>query len=208
MVNIEQKVYDTIFIIAMRDATLRNAYEGKKKDLGNPNNFPITLNCLITLYKKLLDDEYTSQEDYDKDLLKFIELMCNEVNSFTQNNKFTFGNAQKFFNIAAKEFYKSIILCGKYNSMRNNFRFCHCPQDQQLIQLIWKQRKLLPNYINLGSRKEFNKSWGKENFENYIYPKRYLIFQEAVNYFCEQLINNHGDIINSIEFDFDNWNKF
>lgn len=61
----------------------------------------------------------------------------------TSHYGFTFGNAQKLVNMAAKYFH---LACYNDKGLRKNFRYCHCPVDNQMIHVVhdkWSKKDML-----------------------------------------------------------------
>ena len=71
--------------------------------------------------------------------------------------------------------------------------------DSQLLKKVWDERTKLK--VALGTRDEFLKSWGNEDFiiENgkKYFPERYKVFQEAVRELSEDK--------SPLEFDYYEW---
>lgn len=196
---LDDNIFRFIYISAMRDAILQLAYEGKKKWLMESDVVDNVKTKIEPLINKVLGDMYVSQEEYDGDFLSITIDICQYINQKANNNQFTFGNAQKFVNIMLKFLYITGYKC---NELKDRFRFCHCPMDQQLLYNVWQNRMKLKSDKTLGKREWFLKSWGNEDFDFDIndkktYPRRYVIFQEAVRCIAENM--------NSLEYDYYIW---
>lgn len=199
--NLDDKIFRFIYIEAMRDAVIQLSYKGEKKWLMKLDFINSLKDEIEPLVNKVLNNDYSSQEEYDKDFLLKTISICKTINDKAKNNNFTFGNAQKLINIIIKHFY---ITSYKDDISKKKFKFCHCPMDRLLLENIWSKRKELDNDKILGNRDYFLKSWGNENFEvdetgKKMYPKRYMLFQQAVRFLAQK------DGINPLEYDYCVW---
>lgn len=203
-INIDDKIFRFIYIEAMRDATIQLAYKGEKRCLMGFTELDVwsfLKGEMESLIDKVLSNEYLSQDKYDEDFLNTMVNICKCINGAMKNDEFTFGNAQKLINIMLKYFYISSY---KDNNSKVKFRFCHCPMDQQLLKNIWRNREELDSDKILGKREYFLKSWGNEDFEEdkngkKMFPKRYVLFQQAVRCLAEK------KNINPLEYDYCVW---
>lgn len=234
--TMDENVFNFIYVAAMRDAVLQNAYEGEKKWLYEPNYFKIWRADIQKFMDEVLTGTFTGQKDYDDKFLKTAEKVCSKINSNKPENrtvagetsgkkvKFTFGNAQKLLNIMLKYFY---ITCYNDNTYkRNNFRFCHCPMDQIMLNKVWEackckqdiqcrrcpQRDKCQYELHTISemkcyeaKGKFTKSWGKEDFEKGGYPNRYLAFQAAVRVLAGKENPYPEEKPYPIEYDYSEW---
>ena len=55
-----------------------------------------------------------------------------------RSGQFTFGNAQKLINIVCKYFY---IISYKDSSVREKFKYCHCPMIVFYLKMFGKKNK-------------------------------------------------------------------
>ena len=132
------KLFEFVYRNAMHDATLEQAYDGKKDILISDRT-----NDVRTILKehinKIIDGDYINKDEdsgkvkYDDDFYKLTELICNKISKQIPNNDFTFGNAQKLINITVKHFY---LLAYKDPNIKQNFKFCHCPMDRIMIAKV------------------------------------------------------------------------
>lgn len=201
-IQMNEMIYDFIYTAAMRDATLQLSYSGEKKWLTQSKKFLISGNALKGLVDGVINGKFEEQEEYDKRMLDVSKKICDKINRAAGNKEFTFGNAQKLINIIMKYFY---ICTYNNDTMKKSFRFCHCPMDSQLLNDVWKNRKLLAKPEMLGKQKEFVKSWGKEDFDiengTKVFPERYKRFQEAIN----ELAKAKG--LTRLEYDYVIWGR-
>lgn len=198
---LDDYIFRFIYIEAMRDAVIQLAYNGEKKWLMESDVINSLKNGIEVLIEKVINNEYLSQEEYDKDFLNVTINICEFINNKAKNREFTFGNAQKLINIMLKYFY---ITSYKNDELKVNFKFCHCPMDRELLRTIWDKCAGPDRFKKLGKYTYFLKNWGNEDFEKDengtdIYPKRYLLFQETVRYFAKE------KDINPLEFDYYVW---
>ena len=195
---LDYHIFKFVYIEAMGDAVNQRAYEGKKKWLEGEDVMKSLKEGIEHLINKVINGEYSSQEEYDKDFLALTIDVCSCINNKAKNNKFTFGNAQKLINIMLKYFY---ITSYKNDSEKEKFRFCHCPMDQQLLKKVWDIWVEFDKVTTRGQKGYFLKSWGNEDFEedesgNKTFPKRYDLFQKKVRYFSK--LKN----MNPLEYDY------
>ena len=216
--NKDEEIFELVYNCALRDATLRTAYKGEKSWIENDSCVKEILKKYV---KKLLNGEFKCQTEYDDYFKDTAIKICNRVNRIEKvkdsnsddDNKFTFGNAQKLINMTAKYYY---ISCCTNSAKRENFKYCHCPVDCLLLEKVWKfirtnkelEEKIKTTWRNNTKRDYFLKSWGKEDWEKEgEFPERYSIFQEAVSELSKEI--EYGDTkekgIYPIEFDFMVW---
>lgn len=200
---INDEIFAFIYTVAMRDAVIQLAYKGEKKPLMKSEILNLLKGEMECLIDKVLNDKYTSQNTYDEDFLRATISISKHINNKMRNEEFTFGNAQKFLNIFLKYLH---IISYKNSELKKNFRFCHCPMDQQLLKSIWDSRADIDGDIKLKKRDYFLKSWGNENFEidengSKMFPKRYILFQQAVRCLASK------DGITPLEYDYRIWNS-
>lgn len=199
--NLDDKIFRFIYIEAMRDAVLQLSFKGDKKWLTESDElFDSLMGEIELLIDKVISGEFISKDEYNEWFLSTAINICKCINKKTINNEFTFGNAQKLINIMLKYFY---ILSYKNDSLKERFKFCHCPMDRQLLMKVWSKRAELDD-IMLGKYEDFLKSWGNEDFEKdendkKIYPRRYLLFQQAVCHLSEK------KNMSPLEYDYYEW---
>ena len=132
---------------------------------------PLYSNHFIGSYLVYIEGEFSDsdspaekmQEKYDKRFLDVSFDLRKEINSHSQKEGggcFTFGNAQKLINILMKYFYLHSFGNEKE---KDNFKFCHCPMDHQLLENVWERRWKLNEDTrkSLRKRTDFLSSWGK-----------------------------------------------
>ena len=203
-----------IYINAIRDATLMKAFEGKKKqlqDLTVFNNVVIDEeHGILKLVNNVLKGKYTSsgdEEKYEEKYKKIFERDFLDVSKYVCDciEKFRFGNAQKLINIMLKYVY--IMTYPENAGVRKSyFKYCHCPMDTVMLEDAWEKRTVWEETCSAKYyKKDFLKSWGKEEFEivngDKTLPQRYKVFQSAV----EKLAEERG--MCPLEYDFYIWGK-
>ena len=195
--QMREKTFEFIYGCAMRDAILQKAYKGEKAWISQVYKPKQILSEYIC---KILSNEFSSQKEHDEFFLETANKICFEINKReSKTDVFSFGNAQKLINITAKHIY---TFCYHNPSLREGFRFCHCPVDAIMLKKVWN---LCKEKIDLGKRTEFCKSWGCEGVfertqpELKDFPNRYNLFQKAIRDLIEE-----GDLF-PIEFDYIVW---
>ena len=213
----EEKSFNFIYGCALRDAVLQKSFVGNKTWINNATEAIAPVKTYIDL---VLKGKLKTIEDHDQAFLDAAKDVCDAINEYKPRPAgagiFHFGNAQKLLNMTVKHVYTHMysIHTAKYGSIRENFRFCHCPLDQEMMSNVWKD---YGNTIGTKERKEalpkfdeFHKAWGNEDFgsgsdpeaeDNRILPSRYMSFQKAVRAIIEK---QNGDVF-PIEYDFIKW---
>lgn len=191
--EIKGKIFDFIYRMAMRDATMMKAYEGEnKKEL-----FRISeARDIVKKYAdKVIEGCYTTDSDkHEKEFCETAQKVCKAIN---KSKDFNFGNAQKLINMTVKYLY-----AGYYENeyLRENFKYCHCPMDRVMLEYVWKEygdKEKLNKGIEKG---KFKAGWGQEKWENGNLPQRYCNFQIAVRELAEERK------LYPIEYDYYIWN--
>jgi hypothetical protein len=207
--EMNERAFSFIYGCALRDAILQKAFIGKKDWIADVTS----AQGLVKEYiDKVLNGEFkrvTDKEEHEKAFLLAARNICNAINQNRPSDAedtFSFGNAQKLINIVSKHVYAhtySLHFLGE-TSIRDNFRFCHCPMDSIMLLHVWREYEEAfgaeCRKNDLG--KDFLKSWGSEDFdiiENEIHqPDRYVRYQKAI----ERL---KGTEIFPIEYDYLIW---
>lgn len=199
----DDKIFEFVYVTAMRDATLQQSYVGKKAWMTDCNKFAESTRELKTFVSDVIEGRFAYSDSYDDRFLGVSMKICDDINSYPQNEGegcFTFGNAQKLINIVMKYFY---IHSYGNEEEKENYQFCHCPMDSQLLNKVWSRRSELNEDTrkSLGKRAEFLKSWGNEDFFHNdgknVFPERYKMFQKAV----KELSNGKSPL----KFDYYEW---
>lgn len=219
--TMDENVFNFIYVAAMRDAVLQKAFKGKKKWLYEPNDLKKWSDYIREFTDKVLTGKFKKQNDYNDAFLKTAKQVCDIINlkikERNESGSFTFGNAQKLLNIMLKYFY--ITCYGDNNKKRDNFRFCHCPMDQIMLEKVWEACKCetkkrcsrqcrdtcqyglrtISEMQCYEAKGIFTDSWGNEDFKNGGYPDRYLAFQAAVKALADK------ENCYPIEYDYSVW---
>ena len=203
------RAFSFIYGCALRDAILQKAFIGKKDWIEKVTEAQKPVRKYIN---SVLAGEFNKDNDKQKHEEAFLTTAIDVCNIINQNkpddaeDTFSFGNAQKLINIVSKHVYAhtySLHFLGE-TSIRDNFRFCHCPMDSIMLLHVWRAYKKAfgaeCRKNDLGN--DFLKSWGSEDFviiENEIHhPDRYVRYQKAI----ERL---KGTEIFPIEYDYLVW---
>ena len=118
--KIDERIFDFVYTLAMRDATMQRAYKGVKRQLWkNPGD------------EKGILKEYIENifKGYNPNIYTYAELIIKEID----DSQFRFGHAQKLINMTSKYMY-----IAAYNdvNVRNNFACCHCPMDSSMMKSV------------------------------------------------------------------------
>lgn len=214
------KIFEFIYVEALRDAVLQLAYEGKKGWIGK--EVPEAIKSAKKYITEILNNGFKNQEEHDKFFALAAREICEAINEKGKiknpdyNNEFSFGNAQKLLNIVVKHMYGQ---CYTNPELRSHFKYCHCPMDSIMLEKVWKACEHLynskierSNQLGEGlgnkSRDNFLKSWGKEDWEiDGTMPKRYQNFQKAVRKLAGRQRNEKGEALFPIEYDYFIWGQ-
>lgn len=201
---VDDKIFDFIYTIAMRDATLQKAYEligyktskGAKKPDDYKKEVLLQNNVAKDIIREYIDNIIAGNNPNFYDVEKDVE---KSFDSFIKGKKylssFTFGNCQKLINMTVKYFY---IVTYSDPTIRSRFNDCHCPMDNVMINMAIKELnksgKTLANFNTTSAN--LRKSWSRIVQGN---TSQYDAFQEIVKYLAEQ----QG--VSPIEYDYLMW---
>lgn len=123
------KIFDFIYTMALRDATMRRAYEGERTPLfKNDDAKNATREYINALLRGENPDFYTTAETVE--------------NGFRdKGHEFTFGNTQKLINMTVKYMYIAAYQKEHYADLREKFKGCHCPMDSIMVKKVIKEIK-------------------------------------------------------------------
>ena len=205
--KILDKIFDFIYGCALHDAVLQRAFKGEKawiRGLEEPKK------KLREYIEKVINKEFKNQDNHDKFFIKTANSICIEINKERPDNAqdvFSFGNAQKLINMAAKHVYS---FCFYDQGLREAFRYCHCPLDSIMVNEVWdrygKRFEKKARKERLHDRSFFCKSWGNEGQEGntqpvfFEAPDRYKLFQDAIKELT-------GEELYPLEFDYLVWKE-
>ena len=200
---VDDKIFEFIYTIAMRDATLQKAYEliGYKTSKGakKPDDYKkeelLQNNTAKDIIREYIDniiagnnpDFYIVEKAVEDSFSVFIQ-------GKTYLSPFTFGNCQKLINMTVKYFY---IVTYSDPAIRSHFNDCHCPMDTVMIKTVkreLKNNKPLKDFKI--TSEELSKSWSRIVQGN---TSQYDAFQEIVKYLAKQ----KG--VSPIEYDYLMW---
>ena len=202
---VDDKVFEFIYTIAMRDATLQKAYELKKDGLTDEqkksNEYKKELllknEGAKSIVREYIDDIiagnnpcfYAVEENLERSFEEFVEKYKPYL------TEFTFGNCQKLINMTVKYFY---IVTYSDPTIRSHFNDCHCPMDNVMINMAIKELnksgETLANFNTTSAN--LRKSWSRIVHGN---TSQYDAFQEIVKYLAKQ----QG--VSPIEYDYLMW---
>lgn len=192
MENLNGEIFGFIYIAALRDATLMKAYEGSKSDLGKCEGAKETVRQYVEeVLAGKQPDFYVAEK---------------KLEDAFNDEKFTFGNAQKLLNMACKYFF---ILCYNNSSLRECFKSCHCPMDNIMIDAVKREmrkcnyddyKSILDNYEKTRNKKSYvsflSNSWSKIIRED---NDQYKLFQDLVKFLSDK------EGVCPLEYDYRMW---
>ena len=193
---ISSKIFDFIYMCAMRDAIIREAFKGEKTWIESVATAKVILRKYID---RVLNNEFDSQRNHDNCFLEIANEICQAINEAKPQNgiaTFSFGNAQKLINMTVKYMYG---FCYQNPDLRGGFRYCHCPLDSIMLNKVWQRCEVHYGGSNrrrekLGRSDEFLKPWGTEGSKNRIQPnldpkihETYFVPDELITLFNELL---------------------
>ncbi len=188
---VDDKIFDFIYTIAMRDATLQQAFDLTKSGLNKKTDL---LNCKEAKkhVRKYIDDIIVGKKTDFYTVETDVETAFGQ---FIPGKNFTFGNCQKLINMTVKYFY---IVTYSDPTIRSHFTDCHCPMDNVMINMAINELnmsgKTLANFNTTSA--SLRKSWSRIVQGN---KSQYDAFQEIVKYLAEQ----QG--VSPIEYDYLMW---
>lgn len=200
---VDDKIFDFIYTIAMRDATQQKAYNliGYKatKDTKKPDDYKkevlLQNNVAKDIIREYIDniisgnnpDFYVVEKAVEDSFGVFIQ-------GKTYLSPFTFGNCQKLINMTVKYFY---IVTYSAPTIRSHFNSCHCPMDNVMIKTVKSElKKDNKSLKDFGVKNDDLKSWSKIVNSN---TSQYDAFQEIVKYLAQK----QG--VSPIEYDYLMW---
>lgn len=221
--DIDEKIFDFAYEMAMRDAIMMKAYQGDKKA-------PKECTKAKRILKEYIDSLLLRGEwDFYKIEEEFEEQIKKELGE--QAEPFTFGNCQKVINMTAKYIF---IATYANEDLRKKFEKCHCPMDSIMINAVIgklkekiKEGKLEYDGTKCESVNDFLEaindkrelkidnpnitylrgSWSK--IERNV-SQQYKLFQEVVKYLAETYKKSEPDKkgVSPIEYDYLIWNSY
>jgi len=200
----DKRVFEFIYGCALADAVLQRAFTGERTWITDVSEAKSYVKKYVDdiLAGRFAENNDSARDSHEKMFLETSLNVCRAVNDYAQKpdsaGNFSFGNAQKLINITIKHVYLHTYTINAlgYPSVREHFRYCHCPMDSIMLQDVWKRKK-----HELSS--DFRKAWGNEDFELDdktfcpCLPQRYKRFQKMIRDIIKE---NNGDIF-PIEYD-------
>lgn len=205
--NIDDRIIDFCFDIALHDATLQAAYMD-------------TLDSLNQIYEYLKNET----KKYIKDIMDFnksidsiitSEVICgiyksNKIQVFNSNRdekkQFKYGNIQKLVNMTAKYMYIS-----SYNNMDMKKRFgkCDCPIDSIISKKIFD--KCSEENLIFREKQHFPESYNnsKKSIKSFFYSLSFSKLSESDYLFCQEMLRDYCELkkISPLEFDYKYWKE-
>lgn len=209
--EMREKMFAFLYGCAMHDAILQKAFDATEKTWVGEVTAPIQY--VQEYVDRVLGNRFASKEEHDDYFLQLANRICSAINEEGEKRSITtvfgFGNAQKLINMTIKFIYG---FCYQDSSLRQGFRFCHCPLDRYMLAAVWKRAKDFcggdsKRRARLGTSEEFHKRWGDEGVEKNsntqpeltAFPPRYYQFQTIIREMCQS-----GGLY-SIEYDYMDW---
>lgn len=190
MEYLDKRIFDFVYEMAMRDATMRRAFQVP----GDRKNIRQNLQAKNAVHRYI--DNILSGNEYD-----FYETESVVENALSKYG-FSFGNCQKLINMTAKYFY---IASYKNENIRKNFGKCHCPMDGEMIKnaiISYSQKK---DDKICGDAKDVKKalanvSWSRLTRDQGNVPYQYELFQKVIANLAKE------DNMTPLEYDYYAWN--
>lgn len=185
---VDCRIFDFVYEMAMRDATMRTAFLGDRKNIRQ------NLQAKNAVHRYI--DNILSGNEYD-----FYETESVVENALSKYG-FSFGNCQKLINMTAKYFY---IASYGNEAVRKNFEKCHCPMDSVMIKnavSFYSQKK---DDKVCGDAKGVKKalanvSWSRLTRDQGNAPYQYELFQKVIANLAKE------DDMTPLEYDYYAWN--
>lgn len=136
--EIKDKIFDFIYRMAMRDATMMKAYGGEnKKDLYKISKArDIVRKYADNVIKGCCIDPDEHEKAFKETACEVCNVINKEKSKYNIKGTFNFGNAQKLINMTVKYLY--VGYC-ENECLRENFKYCHCPMDTIMLERVWEE---------------------------------------------------------------------
>lgn len=197
-------IFHFVYDAALRDATLRNAYMGSLSILREN----VEAKELVRAYIDRILSGRAGATELQETLLNVEQSFARYLMQRDPKNVFTFGNTQKLVNMTAKYIF---IACYADEALRENFRFCHCPMDSIMVDVVMReldnvdQASLCPNDLQVLQRFQArgNKTCLKKPWSRILVTDReqYHLFQEIVLFLSQR------QEVTPLEYDYLMWMK-
>ena len=195
--NIQDKIFNLCYEMALRDATLRCAYEGRLDDLRKGDD----MKTVVKNYVHLIKDHPDCVDVYSV-IVEVTNKAPKSKNKSENVVEFSYGNAQKLVNMTAKYMYIATYFNDVY---KDKFKNCHCPMDSLIVESLIADIKeykkcdeALVLYKDVTGNK--NRAWMSYLREPWskMDVKQYEFFQELVN-----MIKMTDEY--ALEYDYTHW---
>ena len=124
--NVDNKIFDFAYMMAFRDATMRNAFPRRVGEEDGDFHDRKEIHDYINAIMKI------AGQDNQLEVLGIIKALCDEENT---DCGFTFGNAQKLVNMTAKYMFLSTYGDEQKGEL---FGKCHFPMDGVMMEWVTK----------------------------------------------------------------------
>ena len=215
--NIDQKIFDFVYHEALNDATLQGAYYGNKEEI---EEIIEAKECIKEYVDKIVrGDKYDFDAVVDKVevALQKSGIITRQGSNDDPKSVFSFGNIQKLINMTVKYIY---IGCYSNKRLRGRFKDCHCPMDNYMLKIVWKEYDKLEVKnedllltLNDGSKKSRSISgvcWSQIGFDSTGDKKSKKIydnFQRMINELCKAKSKELSRKVSPVEYDYFMWPK-
>ena len=222
--ELKDSIFNFAYEMALRDATIQNAYDGadKKKLRENVEAKNLVKQYILDIFSGNNPCFYHTENKVEQSFALFIkdeDLKRNKKESEKHNNaddhpSFSFGNTQKLINMTAKYMF---ITAYDSSDSKEKFKCCHCPMDSIMVETVINKigelckkdehkKRLNENLKCDGKtwRQCLREPWSKMNASEEKMPRsneQYELFQYLVSYLCQM------EQITPLEFDFIYWNS-
>lgn len=177
--SIDKDIFIFAYKMAFRDAMMRKAFP--KNEGEGETNFKAVKKKIYDVCRpvveKYINDIFREEYPEPKDVILSICSICNE-------ERFSFGNAQKLVNMTAKYMFLSSY---HDDNKRKLFEKCHCPMDSFMIQKV-------PQNLE------------KKFIHSMAWSKIVVLDTQAYDYFQEEIRKQCNDCY-PIEYDFLEWDS-
>ena len=145
--DIDEKIFDFAYELAMRDATIRTAFRGttiyvllakdnsdtKYKATDDDKKIADCAKSAVRRYiVKIFKNELKTKDKHDNSFMEAVKEVINAFEGYKdKDSSFSFGNAQKLINMTAKYMFMATY---KRPKLRSKFKYCYCPMDGIMVE--------------------------------------------------------------------------
>ena len=211
---------DTDFILkkiiekAYIDATNQGAFNTliPKKNQNDKKNAEIVKANIMEILCKTFKgyDSKCKKKNYDNWHKKMCDVIVNEYKKFKLNDKFTYGNAQKWLNMSIKYLYlisgiqfdegENKCLKQIINKIEKDKEFAHIPLDSYIIDALWEIRSIYLPVIKGSSRDKVYKTRPSDHVEKWSCIEKYDKYFET-----QKTLRKFTDDIHTVPM---NWESY